>query len=119
MAIKNLQTATQCIANSFGVRATGLERKAEMGHVAFGPSLLSLPRLPLSNGVPMELGRPDGRLVGNDPATAQAVLWTGRSKMIVAVLMTYRHARSAWRTVLSGWFGSATFGKRQALSTRG
>lgn len=119
MAIKNLQTATQCIANSFGARAAGMTRKAEMGHVAFGPSLMSLPRLPLSTGYPTEPGRPDGRFSGNDPETAQAVLWAGRSKVIVAVLTTSRHARSAWRTVLSGWFALTSFGKRQAMSTRG
>lgn len=119
MAIKNLQTATQCAANSFGTRATGMERKAEMGHVAFGPSLLSLPRLPLSTGYPMEPGRPDGRIAGNDLATAQAVLWAGRSKLIVAVLTTYCHARSASQTILSGWFGLSSFGKRQTMSTRG
>jgi len=102
MAVKNLQTLALCVANNHGVRVTGTECNGSMqAHGKSQAHFLSLLWLPLPGPYPIRTG-PDAEIAEDkNPATAEAVLRTGRSASWAGVLPSTRLARSFRQTVLS------------------
>ncbi len=98
MAVKNLQSVVQCVANTCGVVVTGMRKDSMRAAGSFQSPFLSLPRLALAEPFPYRTGPDNGSILRAGRSARQSGVVPGTKTALSTAMHRKPSAMSAAAT---------------------